>query len=44
LAGITWVGEYFLVAGDTRIKNDFSAAARSSARCAAFKCSPVFER
>jgi hypothetical protein len=44
LAGITWVGENFLVAGDARIKNDFSAAARASAGCAAFKYSPVFER
>jgi len=44
LAGITWIGENFLVPGNTGIENDFAAAARSSARRAAFKYSPVFER
>jgi hypothetical protein len=44
LAGITWIGENFLIPGDTRIKNDFSAAARASAGRTAFKYSPVFER
>jgi hypothetical protein len=28
LAGITWIGENFLIAGDARIENDFSPAAR----------------
>jgi hypothetical protein len=44
LAGIAWIGKNFLIAGYTRIKNDFSAAARASAGRAAFKYSPVFER
>src|ERR1700735_385188 len=44
LAGITRVGENFLVTGEAGIKNDFSAAARASAGRAAFKYSSVFPR
>ena len=44
LAGITGVGENFLVTGEAGIKNDFSAAARSSAGRTAVKYSSVFQR
>ena len=44
LAGVTGVGENFLVAGKAGIKNDFAAAAATCARRAAFKYSSVFER
>ena len=44
LPGITWVGEYFLIAGETGIENDFAAAARDGAGSAAVKYAPVFER
>jgi len=44
LAGITGVGENFLVTGEAGIKNDFAAVARASARRAAFKYSSVFQR
>jgi len=44
LSGITGVGENFLVTGEAGIENDFSAAARDRARCAAVKDAPVFQR
>ena len=44
LAGITGIGENFLVTGETRIKNNFPATAATSARRAALKYSSVFER
>ena len=44
LAGITGVGENFLVSGEAGIENDFAAAARDRARRAAVKYAPVFER
>ena len=44
LAGITWVGEYLLIAGETGIENDFAAAARDGAGGASVKYAPVFER
>jgi len=44
LSGIAWVGENFLVTGEAGIENDFAAAARDRARCAAVKDAPVFQR
>jgi hypothetical protein len=44
LAGITGVGEYFLIAGESGIKNNFSATARASAGRAAVKYASVFQR
>jgi hypothetical protein len=44
LSSVTGVGEYFLITGEAGIKNDFSAAARDGAGCAAVKYAPVFER
>jgi len=44
LAGIAGVGENFLVTRKGGIKNDFAAPAGASARRAAVKDSPVFER
>jgi len=44
LPRVTWVGEYFLIAGETGIENDFSAAARDRAGRAAVKYAPVLER
>jgi hypothetical protein len=44
LAGITGVGENFLVTGEAGIKNDFAAAARDCAGRTAVKYAPVFER
>lgn len=44
LAGVTGVGENFLVAGKAGIKNDLAATAATCARRAAFKYSSVFER
>ena len=43
LAGVTWVGENFLITGEAGIENDFAAAARDSARSAAVKYAPVFQ-
>jgi hypothetical protein len=37
LAGVTWIGENFLVPGEAGIKNDFAAAARNRAGRAAIK-------
>jgi hypothetical protein len=44
LACITGIGENFLVTGEAGIKNDFAAAARDRACCAAVKDASVFER
>jgi hypothetical protein len=44
LAGITGVGEYFLIAGESGIENNFSATARASAGRAAVKYASVFQR
>jgi CO/xanthine dehydrogenase Mo-binding subunit len=44
LTGITGVGEYFLVAGEAGVKNDFAAATGASARRAPVKYAPVLER
>ncbi len=44
LAGVARIGEDFLVACEAGVENDFAAAARASARRAAVKDSPVFER
>ena len=43
LAGVAWVGENFLIAGEAGIENDFAAAARDGARGAAVKYAPVFQ-
>jgi hypothetical protein len=44
LAGVTGVGENFLVSGEAGIENDFAAAARDRARRTAVKNAPVFQR
>jgi hypothetical protein len=44
LPGIAGVGENFLISGEAGIENDFAAAARDRARCAAVKYAPVFQR
>jgi hypothetical protein len=44
LAGVTGVGENFLVSGEAGIENDFAPAARDRARRAAVKNAPVFQR
>jgi hypothetical protein len=44
LAGITRVGENFLISGEAGIENDFTAAARYRAGRAAIKYAPVFQR
>jgi hypothetical protein len=44
LAGVTRVGEYFLISRKAGIENDFAAAARDRAGCTAVKYAPVFER
>ena len=44
LPSIAGIGENFLVAGEAGVENDFAAAARDSAGCAAVKDAPVFER
>jgi hypothetical protein len=44
LPGVTGVGENFLVTGEAGIENDFAAAARNRASCAAVKDAPVFQR
>jgi hypothetical protein len=43
LPGITWIGENFLVTGETGVENDFPTAARDGAGGAAVKYAPVFE-
>ena len=44
LAGVTWVGEYFLISGEARVKYDFPAAASLRPGGAAGEDPPVFER
>ena len=44
LAGVTWIGENFLISGEAGIENDFTAAARNCACRAAVKYAPVFQR
>jgi hypothetical protein len=44
LPGIAGIGEYFLIAGEAGIKNDFAATADASARRTAIKYSSVLER
>jgi len=44
LPGVTGVGENFLITGEAGVENDFAAAARDRARCAAVKDAPVFQR
>jgi hypothetical protein len=44
LAGVTGVGENFLISGEAGIENDFAAAARDRACRAAVKYAPVFQR
>jgi hypothetical protein len=44
LAGITGIGENFLIASERSIKNNFTATAGACPRRAAFKNSPVLER
>jgi hypothetical protein len=44
LACITWISENFLVTGEACIENDFAAAARECAGCAAIKDAPIFQR
>jgi len=44
LAGVTGVGENFLVSGEAGVENDFAAPARDRAARAAVKYAPVFQR
>jgi len=44
LAGVTWVGENFLITGEAGIENDFTAAARFCSRRAAGENASIFER
>ncbi len=44
LPGVARIGENFLVAGEAGVENDFTAAARASARRASVKNSSVLER
>jgi len=44
LAGITGIGEDFLVTGEAGVENNFSAAARTGSGRAAVKYSSVFQR
>ncbi len=44
LPGIAGIGEYFLIAGEAGIENDFAAAAGASARRTTVKYSSVLER
>jgi hypothetical protein len=44
LPGVAGIGENFLVAGQAGVENDFTAAARASARRASVKYSSVLER
>jgi hypothetical protein len=44
LPRVTRIGKNFLIAGETRIENDFTATARDSAGSAAVKDAPVLER
>src|ERR1700728_1825137 len=44
LPGVAGIGEYFLIAGEAGIKNDFAATAGTSSRRATVKYSSVLER
>ena len=44
MPGVAGVGENFLITGEAGVENDFAAAARDRARCAAVKDAPVFQR
>ena len=44
LPGVTGVGENFLITGEAGVENNFAAAARDRASCAAVKDAPVFQR
>jgi hypothetical protein len=44
LPGIAWIGEDFLVSGETCIENDLASAARDRAGGPAVKDAPVFQR
>lgn len=44
LPGVARIGEYFLIAGEAGVKNDFAATTGLSARRAAVKDSSVLER
>jgi len=44
LPGVAGIGENFLIAGEAGVKNDFATTADASARSAAAKDPPVFER
>jgi hypothetical protein len=43
LSGVARIGEYFLIAREAGVENDFAAASRLRTRRAAVKDSPVFE-
>jgi hypothetical protein len=43
LAGVTGIGENFLITGEAGIENDFAAAARDGASRTAVKYAPVFQ-
>jgi hypothetical protein len=44
LAGVTRIGENFLIPGEAGIKDDFAAAPDGCSRRAAMKNAPIFER
>lgn len=44
LPRIAWICEYFLIAGEARVENDFAATAGTCSRRAAVKDAPVLER
>jgi hypothetical protein len=44
LSSVARIGEYFLIAGEACIENDFAAAPGDRSRSAAIKNAPVFER
>jgi len=44
LPGIAGIGENFLITGEAGVENNFAAAARNGAGCAAAKYAPVFQR
>jgi len=44
LAGVTWIGENFLISGEAGVENDFAATPRNRSRCAPMKNAPILER
>ncbi len=44
LPGVAWISEDFLIAGETGIENDFSAAPGDSSGGAPMKDPPILER